>query len=114
MMALSLMVVATMGALINRNDLFTIAALLAAFLLGNPRKRAEILSDERTERVSTKAAYKVLFASIIIMFFAGNLILLSGTAQQEIKIAGYTIGIIVSLLIPAYLAMYYYYNQRIR
>jgi uncharacterized membrane protein len=114
LIALSLMVVATTGALINRKDIFTIAALIAAYLLGNLRKKAGVLSDERTEKVSTKAAYIVLFANIIILFFAGNLLLLFGTAQPEAKIAGDTIGIIVSLLILTYLAMYYYYNQRIR
>lgn len=114
MIALGFMVVATIGALINRNDIFTIAALLAAYILGILRKRAGILSDERTEKVSTKAAYSVLFASIIIMFFAGNLLLLFNITKPEGKIAGYTIGIIVSLLIMAYLATYYYYNERIQ
>jgi uncharacterized membrane protein len=113
--AIGLMIVATVCALINRNDITAMAALVAFFILRNLRKKfTGVLSDERTEKVAAKAAQSVLFASIILLFFAGNLLQIFSAMQPEAKVVGDTIEIIVSLLILAYLVMYYYYNQKIQ
>jgi len=112
---LSLMVIGATQGLIDKPGLGVAAILVAMALLRWGRSKVtDVLTDERTEKISTKAAYTVFSGLLYVGAFSYLALEIAALRFPELALPSDVLGVLVSIVYLAYFIMYKYYQGRLR